>query len=698
MALSLPSIGQTPWGDELNAALGMLDYRDITTAGFDASGRLRLTREDGSIIDAGVAPPRITDAALAEQITTDGTLSQAAVEDIAASSVYTFAGIYVVPLPTGSMSDHTTYLVNHFAAAQALKVAKIIVPQLNSGYWQTTGPITLWAGIEVVGSRIKVASQNTFGFIIPDNVEGVKIHMTDLEGTKSVVEPGLPIGSPLLGAAGVACYGNNCVITGKYRNFRSGVSAGISASTSVDLTQRFHNTIDIQVEGNDFGLTYHRQNGSTFSVDGSYVRTLNSPDEPHLIYGTQARSTDCVIKRAVAHNSPEGVPVIVKSNEGLLIQSVSAYGTAGILEIVNPLGETVVDHLFGRDISTQGLTAEGATKLSGVLMSLTSQPWSGTPQPVRVKHLDVQVRAGMASGNLRIVTGNNGKMTLDYAEIEYNSDEVTTAQGIVTMFDSSDIGTLKIRNLGTGGALGVWYRDSTLQQTAKHVVRSEPEMNGVSHAFRVDADAQDIVGVLDYGRLRVINTPLLITGSAGRRAFSVQTVPLIVPANRWISFPGGPSLAGPTTTVDRELVYGIQVFQTIPADEIGVTVATAAASSQALVAIRSQLPNGAIGPVLKEFPPIPTTATGFQSVPLTQTHLILPGTYYLSVVVQGGAAVLAASAAPTMPIWAVTGVQAQENQIAYRNGVSGTIPTSFSENGYTRTSGYPRVAFHTLLS
>lgn len=686
--LNLPTPGVTPgpeWATRINSAFGIVNS--------ELEGRLSPSGLQDSITEAAAElnPTALSDNYIAIQARTSGTQTD--------NALLTKFDRYVIrkPVQGVNVDDH---LDSELAIAKSGRYQSVVLP-----FWDDENPAVAWqlnrshelwgGGVSYWFAPIKQTNPLQRGFVVPTGADRGVIHFVDLEGTKATLQPGntIPIGSPLLGSSGLDVNASYWTITGQYRSWRSGVNVGVE-NTSTDLTQRFNNRVDITVSDNDFGLTYYRQVGSSFRVSGSYIRTLYSPDEPHLIYGTQGYSRDCVIERAYAENSPEGFPVIAKANEGLRIDEISVFNCAGILNIVNARGTTNVGLLRGRQLSTVGVLQDGTRILQPAFVNFISQPWTYPWYPVRIEEFDLDLVSGIESSRLRAVSiDGSAEVSVNKVSISYELNEVSNSQGLITVFGPSNIGSISIFNRGTGGIRGLWYRASDFQVNARHVLRNAPVMRGVAEAVRVDDNINVSIPYQDQF-VTAFSYPPVSTGIAPFRGVTSPTPALNTRGNRWYSFPQSGQYRSLPLTLNRELCYPLILQRQLKISDIALAITTAASGAVVRVAVRSANSDGTPGRLIYDFGTVSAAATGEATATVPSGPITLPpGGYYLSVTAQGGAPSVGSVDGTNLVLGTPTALQSLQGQIYYRNDVTGTPDNVFVETGFSNSSGCPRVGF-----
>jgi hypothetical protein len=635
----------------------------------------------------------------------------------AASAATTEDQTYVVPLPPVIDADHTQHLQQHMQTAGQQLAKRVIIPNIDpsdpTARWIISASLPVWSGVELLIAPIKSTSSSEPIVQVPATAVGTQIYFQDAEGTRLSSYAAYPQGaanqSKRLSHAAVVVFGSRTIVRGYIHGFRIGAVAGnYVASVGQNSGRPVGVDIEIEVHDVDFGIFYYAQKSGRFVARGNHVRTPNSPDEPHLIYGAQAptSSQDCTvavdcwapIDADGAYIDMEGGPLILKSNDNVYVPWVICRRTSGMLEIVNEFGPTKVGTMIGDEIGTESKDKDGLPKLSGVLLcyisSTPENPWTEPPHSKSVDSLTVKLRDDPASDvkRLRVVTLNSGSWSIGSLDIEYRYDQTIVDEPLIAVQGGdTDIDRLRITNRGTGGVVGLRYRAGTEGPHGRHYLRAAPNIRGASTAIVIDDDIVDVSLNVDRTRMADVVTVLSAKRRLGR-VFTQNSVAASTRVNRYYAFPPASSVQSVSLGANIEYCYPILITEPCKVGAMGVRVTTGAADATVRLVVRNDYGNGMPGAKVTHSGPLDASSAGDREATLDSTVSLSPGTYWLGIVAQGAAIQVRGSSAAAVLGPSATLAAALTGAVVFQNNVTGDPPEGFAEAGQSTASGCARIA------
>lgn len=607
---------------------------------------------------------------------------------------------YSVPLPASTSGDHTAHILEHMAIAQAGKFTSVVIPYLNpsdpSVRWNIANYITLWSGVTLFVAPILATNITKPIVLIPPTCSEAEVHFADALGTRvtnysEYATTGSQFGISIRGShAAVMVFGNRNKVRGYVHGFRTGALAGNWTGTGQTNSGRpFGNDIEVTADTVDFGVMYYAQRNGRFVARGQYIRTPGSPDEPHIMYGTQATtSSDDCYSYYEAWDTPEGCPGIFKANKNLTV-SMNCRNTAGLIEITNEYGPTTISSMIGYDIRS-----EAVNKLHGVLYGGTSQPWSEPTYPKTVENATVHLNDEAATNPTRIRVGtlNGGGWKIKNLDISYKYDStIDTASLVSVLGDNVDIDNLSITNRGTGGVVGVYVRPLEGGAGSRgFLLRKPPKLDGVSVGVLVDPVTENLTLNVDKSLIRALTRDLDVPRKS---SYSIRNAPVSanMRSNRYYAYPAAAAISTVTLAVGNEYAFPVIITEPVTVTSMGIRISTAAAGGSVLLGIRNDFGNGVPGSLVAGAPAIAADATGDLESAFATPSTLAPGVYWLVACAQTVNVVVRGSIAGTAITSAASLSTAMSGGLPYQGGVSGSLSTNFTETGQS-TAGCARIA------
>lgn len=596
-------------------------------------------------------------------------------------------------------TDHTTFLMSAFTAAQAAGFSKLYIPQLDpanpSRPWVLSNQLEAYSGL-LVDARQATFKMVTIGkplFFIGPSTSYVTLKLgtalfdiglgrrpllADIPTTPNV--NGQP---PRVNSAAVLCEGAHCTITATRL---SGFVFGVYLNTDpTALANREANTVNITVDQVDFGLAYGYQNSGDFTVAGSYVQMTDSTDPAHLVYGTGQLFAQNGNRLSVnAWDSVGGVPVSMKGQAATTIDSIIVRNCPGIMNVVDPLGQLVIGTINATDITNAvvptGTTSAIETGTSGLVPGAFGTKTIGT------------ARISWAAGITAMRALNlDDDWTVGNIDIEYTSNVTDNGQTMVQLNGNrSKLGPVKIRNKGTGGIRGIRY----VAGTADHQLTASPMIIGGADGVTIDPGVLTSVLTVDESTIRPSGAfaALVATPDISNTIRTGGAIARRLRPNRWFAVPAG---QGTSIAAVQSLLCVIPVvFQrAVSIDKLGVTVATGAASNVIRMGIYADNGIGYPGALIVDGGTLDASTAGAKAVSFTKITLP-PGTYWLAYALQGGTgAALQSVPLAAIEFPAATQAAAISGLMPTHAAVTGALPAAFVFASDAAPSGVAKVAY-----